>query len=67
MIVSSILRTESRYNALDYFAALLLSAGATGCNFGAEGVEGSDNSAFGIAMLAISILCGALVPNIQLV
>uniref|UniRef100_A0A7S2ERW2 Sugar phosphate transporter domain-containing protein n=1 Tax=Ditylum brightwellii TaxID=49249 RepID=A0A7S2ERW2_9STRA len=65
MIVSSILRTESKYNASDYFAALLLSAGAAGYSFGTEGTEGSNNSAFGIAMLVISILCDALVPNIQ--
>eukprot|EP00957_Ditylum_brightwellii_P200389 15277100-Ditylum_brightwellii.AAC.1 len=65
MIVSTLLKTESKYSAADYLAAALLCAGAAGYSFGTEGTDGPGNSTFGIVILIISLLCDALVPNIQ--
>uniref|UniRef100_A0A7S2MJ67 Sugar phosphate transporter domain-containing protein n=1 Tax=Helicotheca tamesis TaxID=374047 RepID=A0A7S2MJ67_9STRA len=65
MVVSTILRTGSKYRAVDYLAAGLLCAGAAGYSYGTEGTDGQHNSTIGIVILTISIICDALVPNIQ--
>lgn len=64
MAVATLLQGK-RYGALDYVAAALLCAGAAGYSYGSGG-GGSDSTQFiGLALLLISILCDALVPNFQ--
>lgn len=67
MIVSTIFNNGKKYSWLDYFAAFLLCLGAAGYSFSGSGPDGTDNSNsyFGIGLLTVSIVCDAIVPNIQ--
>lgn len=63
MIVSKFFHGKS-YAAIDYCSALLICLGAAGFSYNADATS-SDSSFYGIALLTISILCDALVPNVQ--
>ncbi len=70
MVVSTILHKNagSKYGPLDYFAALLLCLGAAGYGYNSSSASGDDEnktSIYGITLLTISIICDALVPNLQ--
>ena len=68
MIVSAVVNPlASRYGPLDYASATLLCAGAAGYSFGssAGGGGGTAFSPPGIALLTVSVVCDALVPNLQ--
>ncbi len=67
MIVASILNPTKKYSYLEYFAALLLCLGAGGFSFDSgSGTSGdSSTSSYGILLLTVSILCDAIVPNLQ--
>jgi len=70
MLVSTVInKGYSKYGPLDYFSALLLCAGAAGYGIG-ETTSNSkhddrETNIYGVALLSISVLCDALVPNIQ--
>jgi len=67
MIVSTCWNGAS-YRYMDYVAAILLCIGAAGYSFGASTAsnEGPNHSSWpGLILLTISILCDALVPNLQ--
>ena len=73
MIVSSILNPgAAKYGALDYFAALLLCAGTAGYVVGGSGVTNKSSTSstswresYGVMLLLVSLVCDALVPNLQ--
>mmetsp|Transcript_13344 Transcript_13344/g.20709 ORF Transcript_13344/g.20709 Transcript_13344/m.20709 type:complete len:350 (-) Transcript_13344:71-1120(-) len=64
MMVSVFVGNNKKYAALDYFAAILLCAGAAGYSFGNGNQQGND-ALPGIILLTISVFCDALVPNLQ--
>ena len=66
MIVSTIMNPSKEFGCLDYLSASLLCLGAAGYSYG-TGKDGKDNSTsfVGIALLASSIVCDAIVPNFQ--
>jgi len=66
MVVSTFVnRGFSHYEPLDYLAAALLCAGAAGYGFGSGSDSKHSDSTKGIILLIVSILCDALVPNLQ--
>jgi len=66
MIVSTIVNPGSSFALLDYVSALLLCAGAAGYGYGQGGQHGdTTTSTMGIALLTTSVLCDAVVPNMQ--
>ncbi len=72
MIVSTFVThtNKSKYKLLDYFGALLLCLGAAGYSYNNSGSASTNNdehntSMYGILLLSISIICDALVPNLQ--
>eukprot|EP00568_Trieres_chinensis_P011726 CAMPEP_0183316028 /NCGR_PEP_ID=MMETSP0160_2-20130417/53622_1 /TAXON_ID=2839 ORGANISM="Odontella Sinensis, Strain Grunow 1884" /NCGR_SAMPLE_ID=MMETSP0160_2 /ASSEMBLY_ACC=CAM_ASM_000250 /LENGTH=383 /DNA_ID=CAMNT_0025481723 /DNA_START=29 /DNA_END=1180 /DNA_ORIENTATION=+ len=70
MVVARIVNPgSSKYGGLDYISAGLLCAGAAGYSFGSGpaggGGGGGNTSAPGIALLTASVICDALVPNLQ--
>jgi adenosine 3'-phospho 5'-phosphosulfate transporter B3 len=65
MMVATIMQGK-RYGWLDYLAALLLCVGAAGYAMDSSVSHGPVNNAVpGLVLLIISILCDALVPNLQ--
>ena len=69
MIVSTTIYKSKQYTPLEYFAALLICLGAAGYSYnpGSGSASGNENdtSYFGIGLLVVSIICDALVPNVQ--
>eukprot|EP00545_Synedropsis_sp_CCMP1620_P008042 CAMPEP_0119020678 /NCGR_PEP_ID=MMETSP1176-20130426/24522_1 /TAXON_ID=265551 /ORGANISM="Synedropsis recta cf, Strain CCMP1620" /LENGTH=208 /DNA_ID=CAMNT_0006975133 /DNA_START=144 /DNA_END=770 /DNA_ORIENTATION=- len=67
MIVATIMHGSNNYGWIDYLAALLLCVGAAGYAIDSSVQHGPvNNSSFpGLALLVISILCDAIVPNLQ--
>lgn len=71
MIVSTFVThtNKSKYKLLDYFGALLLCLGAAGYSYNNSGSASTNDehnsSIYGILLLSISIICDALVPNLQ--
>lgn len=65
MIVSTLFHSK-KYSVLEYVAALLLCMGAAGYSIGPGGNDQDRNDQWqGIALLLISVLCDAIVPNLQ--
>lgn len=66
MVVSTIMNRSKMFGSLDYISAAMLCAGAAGYSYG-TGKDGKDNSTsfVGIALLSVSIVCDAIVPNFQ--
>lgn len=68
MVVASMLNIDSKrkYGRVDYFAALMLCAGAAGFTFGEHSLNNEKkDSYFGIFLLSGSVLCDAFTPNIK--
>lgn len=70
MIVSTFVTRTHRtsYRLLDYLGALLLCLGAAGYSFNnshSNNTEGKQTYMYGITLLLISIVCDALLPNLQ--
>lgn len=67
MIVSVVVNPAgSKYGPADYLSAALLCAGAAGYSYGSGSPGGEGTSSFvGIALLTASVVCDALVPNLQ--
>jgi len=67
MIVYTLLNKGDKYGILDYIAAMFICLGAAGYSYSGKGSSTSetDDSMFGIALLTISVVCDALVPNLQ--
>mmetsp|Transcript_10141 Transcript_10141/g.30000 ORF Transcript_10141/g.30000 Transcript_10141/m.30000 type:complete len:398 (-) Transcript_10141:309-1502(-) len=67
MIASAVVNpSASKYGPADYLSAALLCAGAAGYSYGSGSSDGRESSSFvGIALLTTSIMCDALVPNLQ--
>lgn len=66
MIISTILNKGSKYGKLDYLSALLLCLGAAGFSFGSMSTSTYEKSSYiGLMLLTTSVICDALVPNLQ--
>lgn len=66
VVYTFLLRGEKKYDSIDYSAAALLCLGTAGYGYGAGKPQDDTNtSSFGILLLSISIICDALVPNLQ--
>ena len=66
LVYTFLLRGEKKHDSLDYFAASLLCLGTAGYGYGSSKPQDDTNtSSFGILLLSISIICDALVPNLQ--
>ena len=72
MIVSTLIfrgtNKKSKYGLLDYLAAFLLCVGAAGYSYNSgrgTADEDKQTSVYGIGLLITSILCDAMVPNLQ--
>lgn len=70
MIVSTfVTRTnKSNYTVLDYLSALLICLGAAGYSYNSGHSSNSDEShtsIYGVTLLSISIVCDAILPNLQ--
>ena len=61
--------SHSKYGLLDYAGALFLCLGAAGYSYNSGsssgGSEENHTSMYGISLLVISIICDALLPNLQ--
>ena len=65
MIVATLFH-KKKYNFIEYVAALLLCMGAAGYSMGTGTSDEDESSKWqGIILLLISILCDAIVPNLQ--
>ncbi|CAB9527532.1 Adenosine 3'-phospho 5'-phosphosulfate transporter 2 [Seminavis robusta] len=72
MVVATVWQGQG-YTRLEYLAALLLCAGAAGYSYGSGNDHDADatiapfsaNAAWGVALLLVSIVCDAVVPNYQ--
>ena len=67
MLISSLVYRNKVFTPLEYFSAFLICLGAAGYSFkgGSEGASDNDKSYFGIGLLVVSIVCDAIVPNVQ--
>lgn len=67
MVVATVMNRATKYSVVDYWAALLLCAGAAGYSWGSGSAATDDHgtSLIGIVLLSTSILCDAFVPNFQ--
>ena len=64
MMVATVLQGTA-YHTIEYFSALLLCIGAAGYSLDSGNGSHSANQWQGILLLLISIVCDALVPNLQ--
>ena len=61
-----LLRGDKKYDSLDYFSATLLCLGTAGYGYGAGAPQDKSSTSFtGIILLSISVICDAIVPNLQ--
>jgi len=68
MMVSAIINPnnkKSKYGPMDYFAATLLCLGAAGYSYNSGGGSEEKSTLYGIILLTVSIVCDAIVPNLQ--
>jgi len=70
MIVSAVVhrgKSNQKYGGLDYIAALFVCVGAAGYGYksGSASDDMNRTSWYGIFLLTISIVCDALLPNVQ--
>mmetsp|Transcript_23906 Transcript_23906/g.35449 ORF Transcript_23906/g.35449 Transcript_23906/m.35449 type:complete len:373 (+) Transcript_23906:39-1157(+) len=69
MLISTLFYKNKKHTSLEYFSAFLICLGAAGYSYNGGGGGGSgpsnDTSYFGVGLLSVSILCDAIVPNVQ--
>ena len=69
MLISTLFYKNKKYTSLEYFSAFLICLGAAGYSYNGGGgggsTSGNDTSYFGVGLLSVSILCDAIVPNVQ--
>lgn len=68
MVVATVFTPDKKFSFVDYLSAFLLCCGAGGYSYESGGTSkgvGLKTSYYGIILLTISIICDAVVPNLQ--
>mmetsp|Transcript_29709 Transcript_29709/g.45451 ORF Transcript_29709/g.45451 Transcript_29709/m.45451 type:complete len:373 (-) Transcript_29709:79-1197(-) len=68
MVVATVFTPDKTFSFVDYLSAFLLCCGAGGYSYESGGTSkgaGLKTSYYGIILLTISIICDAVVPNLQ--
>lgn len=66
MLISTLVYRNKKYTHVQYLAAFFICIGAAGYGFNPEkGGSGNDTSYLGIILLTTSVICDAIVPNVQ--